>query len=152
MAISASYLPATEFDPAHFAPELSRRARGFAVWALLRTLGREGLREMVRRHCRCARRLAAILAATSGVRVMNEVVLNQLIVRFGEDDGLTHEVVAQLQSENLCFAEGARWRGQWVMRVSVIAADLDDDDIERLADAVQRAWRTTQSLRSGRSV
>jgi len=151
MAISASYLPSAEYQPAHFAPELSRRARGFAVWALLRTLGREGVREMVRRHCRCARRLAAILAATSGVRVVNEVVLNQLIVRFGEDDAVTHEVIAQLQGENLCFAEGARWRGQWVMRVSIIAADLDDEDIERLADAILRAWRTTQSLRSARS-
>lgn len=151
MAISASYLPSAEYDPARFTPELSRRARGFALWALLRTLGREGVREMVRRHCRCARRLAAILAATSGVRVVNEVVLNQLIVRFGEDDAMTHEVIAQLQRENLCFAEGARWRGQWVMRVSIIAADLDDDDIERLADAILRAWRTTQSLGSERS-
>ncbi len=145
MAISASYLPSAEYEPAHFTPELSRRARGFAVWALLRSLGRAGLRSMVRRHCRCARRLAAILAAVPGVRVVNQVVLNQLIVRFGEDDAVTHAVIAQLQGENRSFAEGARWRGQGVMRISIIAADLDEEDIERLADAILRAWRSTQS-------
>ena len=145
MAISASYLPASEYEPGHFTPELSRRARGFALWALLRTLGRDGVRAMVHRHCRCARRLAEILARTPGVHVDNQVVLNQLIVRFGEDDATTRAVIAQLQTENLVFAEGARWRGHWVMRLSIIAAELDDDDIERLARAIIRAWRCTQS-------
>jgi glutamate/tyrosine decarboxylase-like PLP-dependent enzyme len=145
MAISASYLPPGEYEPGHFTPELSRRARGFALWALLRTLGRDGVREMVRRHCRCARQLAAILAATPGVHVVNQVVLNQLIVRFGEDDAATHAVIARLQAENLFFAEGAHWRGRWVMRLSIIAADLDDDDIERLAGAIVRAWRSTEA-------
>ena len=143
MAINASYLPSSDYDPGQFVPELSRRARGFAVWAVLRTLGREGVREMVHRHCRCAQQLAASLAHVRGIRVVNDVVLNQLIVRFGEDDAVTNAVIAELQAENLCFAGGARWRGQSVMRVSLIAADLDDNDIQRLADAILRAWRKT---------
>jgi len=140
MAISASYLPSNEYDPSHFAPELSRRARGFALWALLRTLGRTGLCEMVRRHCQLAQQLAGILTAEPGVRVVNEVVLNQLIVRFGEDDAVTNAVIAELQAENVCFAEGASWREQRVMRVSIIAGDLNDDDIKCLADAIVRSF------------
>lgn len=143
MAINASYLPSSEYEPGHFTPELSRRARGFPAWAMLKTLGREGVREMVQRHCRCAQQLAAALRAEPGVRVVNEVVLNQLIVRFGEDDALTSAVIAQLQAENVCFTGGARWRGQWVMRLSIISADLNEDDIQRLADAILRAWRKT---------
>ena len=126
MAISASYLPSGDYEPGHFTPELSRRARGFALWALLRTLGRRGVSEMVQRHCRYAQRLAATLTVEPGVHVVNEVVLNQLIVRFGENDAATNAVIAALQAENVCFAERARWRGQWVMRISIIAGDLDD--------------------------
>jgi glutamate/tyrosine decarboxylase-like PLP-dependent enzyme len=143
MAINASYLPSSEYEPAHFTPELSRRARGFPAWAMLKTLGRAGVREMVQRHCRCAQQLAAALRAERGVRVVNEVALNQLIVRFGDDDALTSAVIARLQAENVCFAGGARWRGQWVMRLSIISADLNEDDMERLADAILRAWRKT---------
>ena len=98
---------------------------------------------MVRRHCRCAQQLAATLGAEPGVRVVNEVALNQLIVRFGEDDALTSAVIAGLQAENVCFAGGGRWRGQWVMRLSIISADLSEDDMQRLADAILRAWRKT---------
>lgn len=151
MAIRASFLPSSENEPSHFTPELSRRARGFALWAVLRTLGRDGVRAMVRRHCGWARQLAAVLAAAPGVVVVNQVVLNQLIVRFGEDDAATHAVIAQLQTENLSFAEGAHWRGHWVMRLSIIAADLDDDDIERVAGGILRAWRSIEA-RSATSV
>ena len=80
----------------------------------------------------------------------HEVVLNQLIVRFADDDAVTEAVVAQLQTENVCFAESARWRGRSVMRVSIIAGDLDDHDIKRLADAIIGAWRRTQlEMRAG---
>ena len=151
MAISASYLPSSEYEPGHFTPELSRRARGFPLWAMLRTLGRQGLHEMVQRHCRCARQLATRLGAEPGVRIVNDVVLNQLIVRFGETDTATNAVIAQLQAENVCFAERASWRGHWVMRVSIIAGDLDDDDIECLADAIIRAWLTTQARSAARA-
>jgi glutamate/tyrosine decarboxylase-like PLP-dependent enzyme len=149
MSIAASYLPAAagdEYDPAQFAPELSRRARGFAAWAMIRALGRDGIIEMVRRHCALARRLAERLAAEAGVSVINSVDLNQVIVSFGEGpperrDDLTRAVIARLQEDNICFAAGASWRGRWVMRLSIISAPLAKADIDRLADAVLSAWR-----------
>ncbi|MBS0418638.1 MAG: aspartate aminotransferase family protein [Proteobacteria bacterium] len=153
MAMSASYLPPAnegEYDPGQFVPELSRRARGFPVWAQLRAMGRQGLTNLVRTHCALARRLAQRLAAEKGVQVINEVVLNQIIVRFGtgsvdECDALTRATVAQLQTDNICLAGGADWRGLSVLRVSVIAAPLTEADIDRLAAAVLAAWRRVQA-------
>jgi glutamate/tyrosine decarboxylase-like PLP-dependent enzyme len=93
-----------------------------------------------------ARRLARQLASEPGVQILNEVVLNQLIVRFGtgsaaECDALTRATVAQLQADNICLAGGADWRGQAVLRISIIAAPLTEADIDRLAAAVLAAWR-----------
>ncbi|MET0182604.1 MAG: aspartate aminotransferase family protein [Caulobacterales bacterium] len=146
MSIRASYLPAHDYEPGDFVPELSRRARGFATWAMLRALGRNGVAEMVRRHCQFARDLALRLTSEPGIRVVNDVVLNQVIVRFGEDDALTHATIAALLNEGVCFAAGAEWRGAWVMRVSIISAALDDADISRLAAAIIRAWRRVRPL------
>jgi glutamate/tyrosine decarboxylase-like PLP-dependent enzyme len=151
MIIAASYLPlaSTEYDASQFAPELSRRARGFATWAVLRHLGREGVAAMVRAHCGFTERLAKRLAAEPGVRVLNEVVLNQVIVSSGDGDGeardaATRAVIARLQQDNQCFAGGASWRGRWVLRISVISAPLTQADIDRLGDALIAAWRAVQ--------
>jgi glutamate/tyrosine decarboxylase-like PLP-dependent enzyme len=147
MTIAASYLPlaAGEYEPSHYAPELSRRARGFAAWAMIKTLGRAGIAELVRNHCRFARQLAARLAAEPGVTVINEVVLNQVIVAFGDGDAETRDLIRQLQSDNVCFAGGGQWRGRWVLRISIIAAPLDESDIVRLADAIVAAWRAVRA-------
>lgn len=147
MTIAASYLPQApgEYEPSHYVPELSRRARGFAAWAMLRTLGRQGIVEMVRRHCALARRAAAQLAAEPGVRVLNEVCLNQVIVSFGDSDDLTRAVIARLQRDNICFAGGANWRGRWVLRLSIISAPIEEADIDRLTEALTGAWRAVQS-------
>jgi glutamate/tyrosine decarboxylase-like PLP-dependent enzyme len=158
MSITASYLPAAaeaEYDPGQLVPELSRRARGFAVWAQLRALGRQGLAEMVRRHCALARRLARRLAAESGVNVLNSVQLNQVIVSFGngtaaECNELTRATVAQLQADNICLAGGAEWCGHFVLRLSLIASSLAETDIDRLAAAVATAWRQVQHHRHRR--
>jgi glutamate/tyrosine decarboxylase-like PLP-dependent enzyme len=153
MTIAASYLPPVsegERDPTHFVPELSRRARGFATWAMIKHLGREGIAVMVERHCRLAQRIANGLAAEPGLRVLNEVVLNQVIVRFGADeppetgDHLTRETIRYIQADGTCFMGGARWRGQWVMRVSVTSSATADADVDRTIDAVCRAWRTVR--------
>lgn len=150
MTIAASYLPpvaAGERDPSHFVPELSRRARGFATWAMIRHLGRAGIAAMVERHCALARRLARRLATESGVHVLNDVELNQLIVRFGEPeageggDRLTRETIVCIQSDGTCFAGGASWRGRWVMRLSVIGFPMDEAEMDRSADAIHAAWR-----------
>ena len=149
MSITASYLPAVdgaEYDPGQFVPELSRRARGFAAWAQLRALGRQGVADMVRRHCALTRRLAARLHAASGVHVLNTVQLNQLIVSFGdgtleERNTLTRATLARLRADNMCLAGGADWHGAWVMRMSVISGSLTEADVDRLAAAVLSAWR-----------
>ena len=152
MTIAASYLPqsSAEYEASHYTPELSRRARGVAVWALLRTMGREGVTEMVRRHCGLAARVARQLAAEASVRVHNEVCLNQIIVSFGEGDGeardaATRAVIERLQDDNVCFAGGASWRGRWVMRISVISGPLQEVDVDRLGDAILSAWRAVRA-------
>jgi glutamate/tyrosine decarboxylase-like PLP-dependent enzyme len=155
MSMIASYLPEAteaEYDPGQFVPELSRRARGFALWAQLRALGRQGVADMVRRHCALARRLARRLAGEPGVTVLNSVPLNQVIVTFGagtvaECNVLTRATIAQLQADNICLAGGADWRSHFVLRLSVIAASLTDADIDRLAAAVATAWRQVQHHR-----
>jgi glutamate/tyrosine decarboxylase-like PLP-dependent enzyme len=148
MDTSASYLAqAAGRSPSRYCLELSRRARGFAVWAVIQALGREGIEEMVTRHCRCARHLQALLQGEAGVTVLNEVVLNQLAIAFGgelplaERDRLTGGVLAELARENRVFVEGSRWRGQRVLRVSVISHRTTLDDMARLGKAILRAWR-----------
>jgi glutamate/tyrosine decarboxylase-like PLP-dependent enzyme len=161
MSITASYLPTTageEYDPGQFVPELSRRARGFALWAQLRAFGRQGVADMVRQHCSFARRVAARLESEGGVNVLNTVHLNQVIANFGtgtcaERNALTRATIERLQADNICLAGGADWRGLWVMRLSFISATLDEADVDRLAAAILSAWRhvrreSTQRLRS----
>jgi glutamate/tyrosine decarboxylase-like PLP-dependent enzyme len=158
MGIGASYLPAAagaEHDPGQYAPELSRRARGFAAWAVIRALGREGIVEMVRRHCGLAQRLAARLAAEPGVEVLNEVELNQVVVAFGEGaaaDPATRAVIARIAADNVVLAGGAEWRGRQALRFSVIAGPLTEADIDRLAEAVVLAWRGVQAEQTATAV
>jgi glutamate/tyrosine decarboxylase-like PLP-dependent enzyme len=152
MGITASYLPSSDpldFDPSQFVPELSRRARGFAAWAMLQTLGRAGIADMVRRHCALAQRLAARLAHVAEIEVMNEVVLNQVILAFGSGspearDARTRAVTARLQQDNVCFAGGATWHGRQVLRVSLISYPLVERDIDRLAEAIVGALEATR--------
>ncbi len=153
MTIAASYLPPShegERDPSHFVPELSRRARGFATWAMIKHLGRQGIAVMVARHCRIARTMAERLSGEDGIAVLNEVVLNQFMVRFGagrpdgEADRLTQRTVERLQADGVCFVGGANWRGRKVMRVSVISWLTDDSAGETAADAIIAAWRAVR--------
>jgi glutamate/tyrosine decarboxylase-like PLP-dependent enzyme len=150
MTSAASYLPpagSDERDPALYVPELSRRARGFATWALLRHFGREGIAGMVERHCALARRMAAQLAAEPGVAIVNEIVLNQAIVRFGADlddtkgDAVTRRTIEHLQEDGIAFAGGAQWRGIWVMRISVISWSTTEADADRSVAAMIAAYR-----------
>jgi glutamate/tyrosine decarboxylase-like PLP-dependent enzyme len=153
MTIAASYLPAAadgERDPTHYVPELSRRARGFATWAAIKAMGRAGIAAMVERHCATARVIAEIVSAEPGVAVLNDVVLNQAIVRFGADlgdeegDALTRATIARIQQDGDCFAGGARWRGREVMRVSVIDFPTDEAQGRRAAQAMLRAYRAVR--------
>jgi glutamate/tyrosine decarboxylase-like PLP-dependent enzyme len=141
MAISAEYLPndSAQRNPSDFTPELSRRARGVEVWAALLCLGRAGLAELVERNCREARRFAQRLT-DAGFRVLNDVVLNQVLVAFG-DAATTLRVIDAVQADGTCWAGGTVWQGQTAMRISVSSAATTDADVERSADAMIAAAR-----------
>lgn len=147
MAITASYLPqpeGAERDPSAYVPELSRRARGFATWAMIRQLGREGIAAMVAGHCAIAQHMAARLATVPGVALVCAVALNQFMVRFGAGgeagDALTLATVRQVQEDAIAFVGAAQWRGRWVMRVSVTSIATTPADADVTVDAVISAW------------
>lgn len=117
MSISGDYLMLEGPDASNFTMDGSRRARGVDVWAALQALGRSGLAEMIDRNCDQAKWLAEQLAA-AGVEVLNDVVLNQVVVSFGED-ARTKQVIAALQEARECWCGGTRWKGREAMRISV---------------------------------
>ena len=148
----ASYLPTIQQGdrvPSNYVPELSRRARGVPAWAMLKTLGREGVAALVEQHCALARRFAEKLAGEPGIRVLNDVVLNQVIVNFGSGDtnsrkASTEAVIARVQAGGVCYVGGAQWRDDWVMRISVSSAPTTAADIDLSAEAIINAWRQVQ--------
>ena len=145
MGMSASYLvrpDAAARSNSDWLPEASRRGRGFTVYAALRSLGRSGVAALVERCCELARRLAEAVEG-DGVEVLNEVVLNQVLLRFGDDDAATDDVIARVQEDGVLWAGGTRWRGQAAMRVSVSNWSTTDADIARSAEAILRVWRTS---------
>jgi glutamate/tyrosine decarboxylase-like PLP-dependent enzyme len=117
-------------------PESSRRARGFAVWAALRELGRSGVAALVDRCCEHARTMADLLAA-GGATIHNDVVLNQVLVGFG-DPARTDAVVDAVQQDGTCWVGATTWRDQRLMRVAVSNWSTNREDIERSAEAVLR--------------
>lgn len=143
MAITAEYLPTqTEFrNPSDFTPELSRRARGVEVWAALRSLGRAGLADMIERNCAQARRIAQLLAA-GGCEILNDVVLNQVLVSFGDAER-TKRVIEGIQKEGTCWAGITVWQGRTAMRISICSWATTDADIEQSAAAMLRVARST---------
>ena len=146
----ASYLPTIQQGdrvPSNYVPELSRRARGVPVWALLKTYGRDGIANMVERHCALTRRFAERLGKEPGIRILNDVVLNQIALDFGVDSEATKAVIARVQQDGVLYAGGAEWRGNWIMRLSVISAPTTEADIDMSADAIIAAWRAIQAAR-----
>ena len=140
MAISAAYLPSSPTrDPANFTPELSRRARGIEVWAALHSLGRSGLADLVERTCRHAARFAEGLRA-AGYSILNEIVLNQVLVTFGDAER-TRRVIAGIQQDGTCWCGGTIWQGQTAMRISVSSWATTDADVERSLQAMIRVAR-----------
>ena len=139
MAITAEYLlTQTECrNPCDFTPELSRRARGVEVWAALRSLGRAGLAEMFERNCAQARRFAEKLRA-DGCEILNDVVLNQVLVSFGDAEK-TKRVIASIQEEGTCWAGVTVWQGRTAMRISVSSWATTDADVDRSVAAMLRA-------------
>jgi glutamate/tyrosine decarboxylase-like PLP-dependent enzyme len=146
MGVRASYLvhgSDGQRDALDYNPEHSRRARGFAVYAAIRALGRSGIAEMVERCCAMAQRFAEQLAAADGVEVLNEVVLNQVLVRLhapdGDNDGHTYRVLERLQHDGTCWMSGTVWKGQAAVRISVSNWSTGPDDVDRSVAAMLRA-------------
>ena len=138
MSLAAAYLVGSGGVPAgaDLTAESSRRARGFAVWAGLRELGRDGVAALVERCCALARRFADGLAG-AGFEVVNDVVLNQVLVSFG-DDARTDRVVDAVQADGTCWVGGTTWRGRRLMRISVSNATTTDADVDRSVAAIIR--------------
>jgi glutamate/tyrosine decarboxylase-like PLP-dependent enzyme len=138
MAITAEYLPepSTRRNPSDFTPELSRRARGVEVYAALKNLGGDGVAEMVERNCAQARRFAEGLRA-AGHEVLNDVVLNQVVVAFGDADR-TKRVIDAIQRDGTCWAGVTVWQGRTAMRISVSSWATTDADVEKSLAAMIR--------------
>jgi glutamate/tyrosine decarboxylase-like PLP-dependent enzyme len=124
--------------PSDYVPESSRRARGFATWAALRQLGRTGVADLVDRCCGLARRFAEQLAEIDGVSVANDVVLNQVLAGFGDDDR-TDRVVDHVQRSGECWMGATTWRGRRLMRISVSSWRTTADDVDRSVAAIRAA-------------
>jgi glutamate/tyrosine decarboxylase-like PLP-dependent enzyme len=152
MALSAPYYiaaPEEVRDPSQWVPESSRRARAFALYAAIRSLGREGLSEMVERHCRQARLMADLLREDPRIEIANEVVLNQVLVRFlpegdrVDTDAYNRKITALVQEEGTCWAGGSFWKGRAAMRISVSGWPTADEDIRVSAAAIREVLSRT---------
>ena len=128
-------------------PESSRRARGLATWAAIRELGRDGVAELVDRCCRLAQRFAHQLDAADGVDVINDVVLNQVLVRFGagsdaDRDAYTDRVIGEVQRSGECWMGATTWHGMRLMRISVSNWSTTEADVDRSVAAILAAVHT----------
>ncbi len=140
------YGPEQERDEVSWVPEFSRRARGFTMYAALRTLGRRGVRDMIERTCAIARRMAAGLAEADGVEILNDVVLNQVLVRFtpadgGDADAFTREVIRRVQEDGTLWLSGTSWHGMAAMRISVSSWSTTEADADVSVEAILRCAR-----------
>ncbi len=147
MGLKASYLQRgadEERVGMDWVPDSSRRSRVLPLYALFRALGRDGIVEIIRGNCALARRFAERLSQVPGVRILNDVALNQVLVQF-KDDETTRQVIAAVQAEGTCWAGGALWQGQQAMRISVSNWSTTDADVDQSADAMLTAFSALTS-------
>src|SRR5687767_2224865 len=147
MGLSAAYLTAAADarDSYEFVPESSRRARGFALYAALRSLGRSGVAELVERCHGLAKLMASELEADPSLELLNEVVINQVLVavRSGDAQAVTAEAIRRIQQDGTCWLGGTTWRGRPAIRVSLSNWMTDEDDVRRSAGAIREAVAVT---------
>jgi len=138
MSISTSYLKSTpgKRQPSEYTPELSRRARGIEVWAAIASLGREGIADIVERTCTHAQKAATHLTK-AGYKILNDVVINQVLVSFGSDEK-TQAVIKAIQEDGTCWCGGTKWKGQTAMRISICSWATTDEDMDKSLDAIMR--------------
>jgi glutamate/tyrosine decarboxylase-like PLP-dependent enzyme len=155
MGVHAAYLIQSDTDGPRdgldWNPEFSRRARGIPVYAAIRALGRTGVADLIERCCAYARRFAEELATDPAVEVLNDVVLNQVLVRFLDDDGdhdrLTRSVIDAVQSDGVCWLSGTTWHDMAAMRISVSSWATTSEDVELSIESIKRV---AAEVRSGR--
>jgi glutamate/tyrosine decarboxylase-like PLP-dependent enzyme len=146
MTLAAPYImdSDSERDPHEYVPDESRRARAIPVYAVMRSLGVEGLRAMIEQSCDVARRMSEQLGKVPGVRVLNDVVLNQALIRFeasGVDpDDLTSRIITRLQASGTCWFGGTRWKEMTAMRISVSSVATTLEDADRSVEAIRAAF------------
>jgi glutamate/tyrosine decarboxylase-like PLP-dependent enzyme len=142
MSGSGAYLvqDRTQRDNWDWVLDSSRRARGFALYAAIRSLGREGVRALVERCCDLAARMADQLSAADGVEVLNDVTLNQVLVRFADDDERTRQVIARVQQDGTAWLGGTTWQGKAAMRISVSGWATTEADADASVQAILRAF------------
>ncbi|HEX3326194.1 MAG TPA: pyridoxal-dependent decarboxylase [Actinomycetota bacterium] len=145
MSVHASYLihaEKGERDEMDWNPEFSRRARGFPVYTAIRHLGRSGIADMIDRCCDHAQHFAELLKADASVEILNDVVLNQVLVRFladkGDHDAKTRAVIKAVQQDGTCWMSGTTWRNIAAMRISVSNWSTTTEDVERSAATILR--------------
>jgi glutamate/tyrosine decarboxylase-like PLP-dependent enzyme len=144
MAFDAAYLATdAERAAAHLGLQMSQRARGAEIWAILTSRGRRGITELVDRLCAHAERMAGLLDA-AGARILVPTALNQVLVQF-DDDRTTDAVIAAVQADRTCWAGGTRWHGRHAMRISMCDASTTSTDIEAAAHAILRCWRACRN-------
>ena len=136
----AYLLPSGARDALDYTPDTSRRARGVEIWAALKSLGREGLSNLIERNCAQARTMAVGLQ-NLGAEVLNDVVLNQVVVSFGDDE-TTQRVIAKVQADGVCWCGGTVWKGQQAMRISVSSWATTDNDVLLTIEAIAQAFRS----------
>ena len=157
MSLRASYLQRGDDEERigmDWVPESSRRSRVIPVYALIRALGADGVRALILRTCHLARRMAEALAMEPGVRVLNDIALNQVLVTFAGDDAngtaaMTRAVIARVQADGTCWAGGAAWQGHEAMRISVSNWSTTTADIDRSAEAIVRSFREARAAAVG---
>jgi len=137
MSTTAAYLVSrTAREPFCYVPELSRRSRGIEIWAALRSLGKTGLANLIESNCESASWFADKLSS-AGYQVLNDVVLNQVLVSFG-DSGMTQRVIQRIQDDGTCWCGGTEWHGKTAMRISVSSWKTTQQDIEDSVNAILR--------------
>jgi glutamate/tyrosine decarboxylase-like PLP-dependent enzyme len=147
MTATASYLQEQDSpEPCHYTPEFSRRARGIEIWAALKSLGRTGLAELVERNCRQAAFVAECLRR-EGYSILADVVLNQVLVSFG-DAATTLRITKAIQSDGTCWCGSTQWHGHTAMRISISSWATQQSDIEISLEAIFRIARAHRARRS----
>jgi glutamate/tyrosine decarboxylase-like PLP-dependent enzyme len=136
---SAYFVPGERREPSQFSPEMSRRARGVELWAALRSLGRQGLAELVERTANHATRFADGLRER-GYEILNDVVINQVLVSFGSPE-VTRATVARIQEDGVLWCGATEWQGRTAMRISVSSWATTEDDVRMSLEAIDRAAR-----------